>query len=274
MLADHIEYVGVLKDKVANESGKIINLMVSGSHLFGFSSPDSDTDYRGCYQVVTNKLLTTRKTKDFIEYKLFKEGMTMADTDKYDVYDKEAVLDELGKEVGLLLRGNCNHWEHLTADQIITTETHREMQKILEPQMNINGIYHSYRGMAKQNYDKFIVGGKHSVKKYLYVLRGLMAGYWVIDTGTIQPNIGFLATEYGSTVTDELIDLKKRGTEKGLVNKNKDKYDKEVKMWFNLIDDKAKELPIIEQKETEERRSVLDEWVLKKRLGFIDGYKP
>ncbi|KKN08633.1 hypothetical protein LCGC14_1054740 [marine sediment metagenome] len=272
-MAESAIYVGELKNKVADEGGKIINLMISGSHLFGFESPDSDTDYRGCYQLVTNKLLTTRKPRDFIEYKLFKEGMTLADTDKYDVYDKEAVLDELNKEVGLLLAGNCNHWEHLTADQLITTETHREMQKIFETQININGIYHSYRGMADQNNRKFIRAGKHSVKKYLYVLRGLMAGYWAIDTGTIQPNIGLLATEYGSTVTEELIELKKRGTEKGLVNKNKEKYDREVDMWFKLIDDHAKQLPIIEQKEVDERRSVLDEWILKKRLGFIDGYK-
>lgn len=273
MIADHREFVGIIKDKVAQHDGKIINLMISGSHLFGFASPDSDIDYRGCFQLSTNKLLTTRIPKDFVEYKILKEGMTTADTEFHDIYDKEVVLDELGKEVGLLLAGNCNHWEHLTARQLITTEIHREMQIIFSKQMNLNGIYHSYSGMADQNYNKFIKGGKHSVKKYLYVLRGLMAGYWALDTGRIEPNIGILATEYGSTVVDELIDLKIRGTEKGLVNKNKDKYDKEVDMWFKLIDDKAKELPIIEQKEAEERRSVLDEWICKKRLGYINGHQ-
>lgn len=272
-MVEHTKYIGVLKDKVANESGRIVNLMISGSHLFGFNSPDSDTDYRGCYQVVTNKLLTTRKVKDFLEYKVFKEGKTLADTDKYDVYDKEATLDELGKEVGLLLAGNCNHWEHLTAVQLITTETHREMAKIFSTQMNINGIYHSYRGMADQNYRKFILGGKHSIKKYLYVLRGLLAGYYAMDSGKIEPNITVLATEYDSSVTMDLVDLKKRGTEKGLLNKNKDKYDREVDMWFKMIDDMAKDLPIVEPKEVEERRCVLDEWMLKQRLGFIDGYE-
>jgi hypothetical protein len=56
MMADHIEYLGELKRQVADESGKILYLMISGSHLFGFESEDSDTDYRGCYQVVTNKI--------------------------------------------------------------------------------------------------------------------------------------------------------------------------------------------------------------------------
>jgi len=137
--------------------------MISGSHAFGFESPDSDTDYRGCFQLVTNKLLTTRKPKDFLEYKVFKEGMTLADTDLHDVYDKETVLDELTKEVSLLLAGNCNHWEHLTAKQIFNSTEHIEMERIFSKQMNLNGIYNSYRGMATQNYKKFILGGKHTV---------------------------------------------------------------------------------------------------------------
>lgn len=273
MIADHREFIGVIKDKVAQVDGKIVNLMISGSHLFGFASPDSDIDYRGCFQLSTNKLLTTRKHKDYIEYKILKEGMTVADTELHDIYDKEVVLDELGKEVELLLAGNCNHWEHLTARQLYTSETHREMWLIFSKQMNLNGIYHSYRGMADQNYNKFILGGKHSVKKYLYVLRGLMAGYHTLDTGKIEPNISILATEYDSIVTKELIDLKSRGTEKGLVNKNKSKYDKEIDMWFKLIDDKALQLPIIEQQEAEERRNVLDEWICKKRLSYINGHQ-
>lgn len=274
MMADHIQYIGELKNIVAGKSGKILNLMVSGSDLFGFKSADSDTDYRGCWQINTNKLLTTRTPDSFIEYKVMKEGMTLADTDKHDVFDKETVLDELSKEIGLLLAGNCNHWEHLTAKQLMCEPEFLEMRKIFSKQMNLNGIYKSYRGMATQNYKKFILGGKHTVKKYLYVLRGLMACYHAMDTGKIEPNIGVLATEYDSSVTHELVDLKKRGMEKDPVNKNLDKYNKEVDVWFGLVDDIASELPIVEWKEMEERRNVLDEWLLEKRLGFLDGYKP
>lgn len=273
MEEDHIRFIGELKNIVSDKyHGKIINLMISGSHLFGFNSPDSDTDYRGCFQISTNKLLTTRKPKDFIEYKILKDGMTMADTDLHDVYDKEAVLDELGKEVGLLLAGNCNHWEHLTANQIKTSPEHAEMKQIFNKQMNIAGIYHSYRGMADQNYNKFIIGGKHSVKKYLYVLRGLMAGTFAIENNSIQPNIQVLSELYDRPIVKELIDLKQRGTEKGLVNKNKDTYDQEVKYWFARIDKTAEQIRIIEPKEIEERRDILDVFVHKARLNYLDGY--
>lgn len=274
MRNEHMEFIGKLKNKVSNEyHGKIINLMISGSHLFGFESPDSDTDYRGCFQVITNKLLTTRTVKDNIEFKTLKEGVGMDEIHDRDVYDKDAVLDELGKEVGLLLAGNCNHFEHLYASQLLNSQEHIELKSIFREQMNLNGLYQSYRGMAHQNYKKFILGGKHTVKKYLYVLRGLMAGTFVLDTDDIEPNINHLASFYDDTdVVRELISLKRRGMEKDPVNKNLDKYNTEVDKWFAKIDEVAtNKLPEIEWKETEERRAVLDVWLHKTRLRYLDG---
>lgn len=274
MRNEHMEFIGKLKNKVSNEyHGKIINLMISGSHLFGFESPDSDTDYRGCFQVITNKMLTTRNVKDNIQFKTLKEGVSMDEIHDRDVYDKDAVLDELGKEVGLLLAGNCNHFEHLYATQLLSSPELMQLRKIFGTQMNLNGLYESYRGMAHQNYKKFILGGKHTVKKYLYVLRGLMAGTHVLEEGDVEPNIDKLSDLYGdSEVIKELISLKKRGMEKDPVNKNLDKYNAEVDKWFSKIDEAAtNKLPEIEWKETEERRTVLDVWLHKTRLRYLDG---
>lgn len=278
MLADHIEYIGVLKDKVANESGKILNLMISGSHAFGFESPDSDTDYRGCYQVVTNKLLTTKKPKDFLEYKVFKEGMTLADTDMHDVYDKETVLDELSKEIGLLLAGNCNHYEHLFGKQIMSSPEHKYLKKFFTENMNLQGIMMSYQGMATQNYKKFILGGKHTVKKYLYVLRGLMAGTYALEEKSIEPNIYSLSKHFGGReIVEELIELKKRGNEKGHVNKRLGVYNKEVDYWFERIEETADHrLPddwgMGQHERSIKAREQIDKWLMKTRLGYIDGY--
>ncbi len=278
MRSEHMEFMGKLKHIVSDQyHGKIINLMISGSHLFGFKSPDSDTDYRGCFQVVTDKLLTTRNIKDNIQYKVMKEGLTKDDIHDKDIFDKDAVLDELGKEVSLLLAGNCNHFEHLFATQLLTSPEHLELKKIFKDQMNLSGIYHSYRGMAHQNYKKFILGGKHTVKKYLYVLRGLMAGTYVLETGKIEPNIQNLVKHFKldgcSATVLELVGLKKRGMEKDRVNKNLDRYNRVTDEWFERIDKSAEDLPILEWKETEERRVVLDEWLHKTRLGYLDGYQ-
>lgn len=273
--SEHIEFIGKLKKKVASEyHGKVINLMISGSHLFGFESPDSDTDYRGCFQVSTNKLLGIGKPRDNIQYKIMKDGMTEADIHDKDIFDKDAVLDELEKEVGLLLAGNCNHFEHLYADQLLTSEEYVEMRGIFVGSINLIGLYNSYHGMAHQNYKKFIMGGKHTVKKYLYVLRGLMAGTYAMDNYDIQPNIDVLSDIYDSPVVKELISLKKRGMEKQKVNKNLDKYNQEVDKWFIRIDESVKEIPIVEQKEFDERRNVASEFLVKARLRYLDGYKP
>ena len=273
IISDHIEFIGKVKNKVSNEyDGKILYLMVSGSHLFGFESPDSDIDYRGCWQINTRKLLGYHRPKDFVEWKIMKERMTKDDVAEHDIYDKEVVLDELQKEIKLLVAGNCNHWEHLTAIPLLTSPEHAEILKLLDINNSMMGIYHSYRGMAYQNYKKFILGGKHTVKKYLYVLRGLMAGSWVVENKTIQPNIGILAEHYNSPVVKELIDLKKRGMEKDPVNKNLDKYNREVDGWFNYIDSLGKGLVSTELKVLQERDEVISDWLLKTRLRYLDGY--
>lgn len=272
MYKDHINFIGKLKYKVSNEyHGKIINLMISGSHLFGFESPDSDTDYRGCFQVKTNKLLTTRKIKDTIEFKTMKEGMTKENQHEFDVYDKDAVLDELGKEINLLLDGNCNHYEHLFADQLIKTPEFMELKRFFSENINLTGLYNSYRGMAYQNYKKFILGGKHTVKKYLYVLRGLMAGTYCLAYKQIQPNMEILTQRFHSPVAKELIDLKKRGMEKDPVKKNLDKYNREVDRWFLIIDGLAEEiLPPYDHRKKEKIRDDSDKLLHKLRISYLD----
>lgn len=286
MLSEHIKYMGEIKRVTSNEyHGKILYLMISGSDLFGFRSADSDTDYRGCFQVRTNKFLEFQKPKDFISIKTLKEGMTTEDVGEYDIYDKEVFIDELEREIKLLVQGNCNHYEHLFAKPLLTSNEHIELQKIFsyEEHMNLLGLYNSYHGMAYQNYKKFILGGKHTVKKYLYVFRGLMAGTYIMQTGKIEPNIDILSDHYKSPIIKELIDLKKRGMEKDPVNKNLDKYNKEADKWFDIILEEAKiHFPYKVDHdgkinfagnhiEDRERIKIVNKWLQKTRIGYIDG---
>ena len=278
MLVDHIKNIGEIKKRVHQQGhGKILYLMVSGSDLFGFRSPDSDVDYRGCFQTKTNTLLTTRVPETTIEIKKLKEGVSKEEIHERDVYEWDAVVDELGKEIGLLLAGNCNHYEHLFASHLITSQEHVELKNIFEENMNLKGLYDSYRGMAYQNYKKFILGGKHTVKKYLYVLRGLLAGTYVLETGQIEPNINVLAKYFSDAeVIGELVDLKQRGMEKDPINKNLDKYNQEVDKWFSRIDKLADE-KINEDNFKgkhvvwrDDMRSKLDDWLHNTRLEYLD----
>ena len=267
-MADHILFVNQLRKVINNVyHGKIIYLTISGSDLYGFRSHDSDVDFRGCFQIKTNNLLGIYTPKETIEYETYKTDATISQLVKepHSTIENEAVLHELKKEIGLMLKGNCNIYEHIFAEPIETSMEHMELKDLTEQLWNTTGLYNSYRGMAHQNYTKFILGGKHSAKKYLYVLRALLAGTYAIKERRIEPNLEKLNEFFDEPIITELIDLKRRGLEKDPV-KHMDKYDQCCDKFFKEID-----LAFVQNKEIElPDEKIADTWLKEQRLEYLD----
>lgn len=198
-LNEHLEVISRIKEKIANNGGgRLIYLTISGSHLYGFPSRNSDIDYRGCYQADTNQFLGLRQPKDVIDIK---------------VEDNDICLFEIKKEIGLSLNSNCNVLEHINSNPILSTAEFLRMKQLINNAYGKNGLYNSYKGMATFNYKKFCLQGRNTVKKYLYVFRGLMAGTYALQTGQIQPNITKLNSYFKIPVVDELVHLKQGNEE-------------------------------------------------------------
>ena len=204
-LKEHLDVISKIKSRLAGLNGKILFLTISGAHLYGFPSRDSDIDYRGTFVIGTENLLGLQIPKDVVEIS-YPEGNPSG-----------VVLFELRKEIGLALSGNCNVIEHINAPPILTTAEFLKLKELVNNSFGKNGLYNSYKGMATFNYKKFILQGKNTVKKYLYVFRGLMAGIYVLETGVIQPNIVELNKYFKIKEVDKLIELKTTGTEVGTV---------------------------------------------------------
>lgn len=195
-LEDQIKTIAQVKDKIdRNKNGSLIYLTISGSDLYGFPSKDSDVDYRGTYLTGTEGLLGLNKKRDVIEMK------------------PDIVLFEMLKELHLALKGNCNVLEHINAEPIYRTAEFLEMKQMVNNTFPKRGLYNSYRGMAMFNYKKFIMKGRKTHKKYLYVLRGLMAGIYALQTGRIEPNIVTLNKYFKISEVKELIKAKQEGFE-------------------------------------------------------------
>lgn len=276
MALDHLkkqQFISEIKNRVHNHSGKILYLCLSGSHLYGFSSEDSDMDFRGCFQIKTNKLLTTRSPREYIQILTMKDGVTLEDAGEKEIYEIDSVLHELKKEVGLLLAGNCNFNEHLFAKPLLTSQEHVELRNLIGNNLNMSGLVDSYGGMANHNYKKFILNGMHTPKKFLYVMRGLMAALYVIRNGKIESNIENLnKEEFDSKIVAELVELKKRGMEKAKVNKRIGVYIEETEKLFDLLNEERENIPYVSFKEKDEIRNKLDAWLHDKRLEYIDTY--
>jgi predicted nucleotidyltransferase len=68
---------------------------VSGAHLYGFPSPDSDVDLRGCHRLPLHEILGIDVPKQTLDWKADHRGTEV-----------EAVSHDVGKYFGLLLKNN------------------------------------------------------------------------------------------------------------------------------------------------------------------------
>ena len=152
-LKNEIKIIGMLKENVSNQNGILLNAYISGSHLYGFNSKNSDIDIRGCYILDKRIILGLRRPKEFIKIK--------TDCDE----ELDIVLFEIKKLINLAVQGNCNILEEMNAPQFYYNADFVKLRQLINNSFGKHGIYNSYRGMATQNYKKFILQGRNTVKK-------------------------------------------------------------------------------------------------------------
>ena len=157
-IKNEIELIGMLKNKASGRNATLLNAYISGSHLYGWESKDSDVDIRGCFVL---------RDVELLGLKLPKEVMEIKTEDENDI-----VLFEIKKMLNLALKGNCNILEELNAPQLYRGSEFLKLRQIINNSFGKDGIYNSYKGLAEFNYKKFILKGRNTIKKYLYVFRG------------------------------------------------------------------------------------------------------
>jgi len=139
----------------------------SGSRGWGFASPDSDYDVRFVYVHKTDWYLTVFPARDVIEIPI------------------DAVYDvsgwELRKALGLLRQGNATLVEWLSSpvvyrqNRAFITAIRNALPQVYRPER----AFHHYLHMARKNYRQHLQGETVRLKKYLYVLRPLLACLWI-----------------------------------------------------------------------------------------------
>ena len=155
-------------DAIAAAHGvRILYACESGSRGWGFASPDSDYDVRFLYVHPLDWYLRVVPDRDVIELPISK------------------VLDingwELRKALGLLAKGNATLVEWLDspvvyhADAVFLAGMRAAIARTHRPER----AFHHYVHMARKNYREYLRGERVRLKKYLYVLRPLLATLWI-----------------------------------------------------------------------------------------------
>ena len=108
---------------------------VSGAHLYGFPSADSDIDLRGCHQLPLREIVGIDLPRLTLEHKTDLGGKEV-----------ELVSHEVGKYLRLLLRNNGYILEQVFSPIVVLGQEFLDQLRPLARRCITRHHYHHYRG--------------------------------------------------------------------------------------------------------------------------------
>lgn len=171
-----------LKPVVAEQPDPLLFATVSGAHLYGFPSRDSDVDLRGVHLLPAAELVGLREPDETRSKMWLRDGVEM-----------DLVTHDLRKFVRLMLRRNGYVLEQLLSLLVVhTTDAHRELAA-LAPGVLTSHHAHHYRGFATTQWRLFEKTGE--LKPLLYTFRVLLTGIHLMRSGEVQAHLPTLVGE-------------------------------------------------------------------------------
>ncbi|MFG1671601.1 DNA polymerase beta superfamily protein [Streptomyces sp. Y7] len=167
---------------VAEQPDPVLFATVSGAHLYGFPSRDSDVDLRGVHLLPTEDLVGLREPDETRSRMWLRDGVEM-----------DLVTHDLRKFVRLMLRRNGYVLEQLLSPLVVhTTDAHRELVA-LAPGVLTSHHAHHYRGFAGTQWRLFEKTGE--LKPLLYTFRALLTGVHLMRSAEVQAHLPTLIGE-------------------------------------------------------------------------------
>lgn len=209
----------------------LLFVTLSGSHLYGFSSTDSDYDLRGVHLAPPRALLSLRGfSRETIEDETWDDGP-----------EDELVTHEAAKYFRLLLRNNGYVLEQIFSPIVLFDSGHlEELRAIAKTCITANHELH-YKGFGYKEWAAFLKKPTKHVKRILYVFRVLMTGIYLMRTGEVEANILRLNQEFNLPYIDELVAQKRSGYEKDelAAGRGMDFYEREYVRLEQMLRDAA-----------------------------------
>lgn len=170
---------------------------ISGAHLYGFPSPDSDYDLRGAHCGDIGKVLGLFPPRETLEPTLDVNGLEV-----------EIVSHEIEKYLRLLMKPNGYVLEQIYSPLVVYSTPRHEELKELAGGTFCRGLYFHYQGFFRNQQKLITKEVTKKVKRLLYLYRVLMTGIHVLRTGELEANILKLNEYFGFEAIPELIALK------------------------------------------------------------------
>lgn len=193
-----------LHKQVEQHPFPLLFVTISGAHLYGFPSPDSDYDLRGVHLLPLEDVVGLVPGKETVE----KSGI-------HDGLEIDLVTHDAKKFFGLTLKKNGYVMEQVLSPLVVhTTPEHDELKAIAVNCLTKHHAHH-YFGFAETQWKLFQKEDPPHVKPLLYVYRVLLTGIHLMRTGQVEANLLRLNETAKLPYIAELVERKLAGPEKG-----------------------------------------------------------
>jgi predicted nucleotidyltransferase len=187
---------------VAEHPHPLLFATISGAHLYGFPSPDSDYDLRGVHLLPAEEVVGLEPGRETVELDAIRDGLEL-----------DLVTHDARKFFLLLLKKNGYVLEQLYSPLVVhSTLEHEELKSIARGCITRHHAHH-YFGFAETQWKLFDKERPRRVKPLLYVYRVLLTGIHLMRAGEVEANLVRLNEEFRLPYVTDLIARKLRGPE-------------------------------------------------------------
>jgi predicted nucleotidyltransferase len=252
MLAPDLE-IGRRFVDAAKPPGRTLLCAVTGSHHYGFPSPDSDLDLKGIHLSPVESFLGLDdpvETQDRLEI--------------FEGVECDYTSHEAKKALKLLLSGNGNMLERIMSPfQLYETDDLKELRQLARKAMSKRFSNH-YRGYFKGMCAEHERNEKPQAKTLLYSHRVALTGVHLMRTGELVADLNITGPEYGFGDVLELIAFKCERGEKSSLPANQDQVFK--RRWPELERLLEEAVAMSHLPDEPPNREDVSEWLKAKRL--------
>ncbi|TDC31931.1 nucleotidyltransferase domain-containing protein [Kribbella albertanoniae] len=178
-----------LRNIMGEQPYPLLFATVSGAHLYGFPSRDSDVDLRGVHVLPAAEVVGLRTGPETLDRTWFENEAEV-----------DLVTHDLAKFARLMLRRNGYVLEQVLSPLVVLSTPEHEELVALAAGCITKWHAHHYRGFAKTQWEFF--GKTGELKPLLYTFRVLLTGIHLMRTGVVQADLRELLDEAPAYLPD------------------------------------------------------------------------
>ena len=219
----------LLRAEAARHPYPLLFATISGAHLYGFPSPDSDYDLRGVHVLTASEAVGMLPKRETIQVSGLRTGIEM-----------DMVTHDILKFFTLLLKRNGYVLEQLYSPLVVhTTPEHEELKRLAVNCITRRHSHH-YFGFAATQWELFQKDDPPRVKPLLYVYRVILTGIHLMRTGKVEANLVTLNEGFRLPYIPELVERKVGGSEEGvLIDEERDFHKAEYARLVATLEEAA-----------------------------------